>query len=600
MINLRNEKKNNEKGITMIALVITIVVLIILASVATYSGIQSINSAKLTLFTTELKIMQTQVNSLNQKMVNNETITINGKIYKGDGTSKDQNNQPISGIQEIGNDLEEKDKKTLQSLNFKEEEIGKFKVYDVDIKEQLKIEGVSQDVLVDVANRQIVSRYGISYNGNQWYTLSQVPDSLYNVEYDNSSLESTKPTFDVTYKKIGTENRWEVTISNIVYEANVSNWQVKYRILSKDEAALSEEKQKEKDKDSYWNNSDSMTFVVNESGEYRIKILNGKIESEVKIINIISDAIFGTEETSPYLPEGATVTNNKLSTGVTIKDSNENEWTWVVTPKSVTKDCKNDGEIESKLREYSAQYYKDGYVYSISEVATDTWNENTGLSETEYYSNKSKMLNSIQTYGGFYIGKYEVGDETTTNLGLTGRTGSSGISQKAVIKQNMYPYTYVTCAQAQELSKNFETGDKTTSLLYGIQHDLVCKYIEENTEITKAQIMWDTRIYGNYRYSEYIINKGKYSADGGYTWNIINNQYEKKTDKEVLLTTGLNENFSMLNIYDFSGNVWECTLEITKPYLIINGGGFGGLVGTMNYRLNYIYASCVGFRPTMY
>lgn len=54
----------NKKGITLIALTITVIILLILASVATYSGIEVIRSARLTAFTTELKIMQTQVNEL--------------------------------------------------------------------------------------------------------------------------------------------------------------------------------------------------------------------------------------------------------------------------------------------------------------------------------------------------------------------------------------------------------------------------------------------------------------------------------------------------------------------------------------------------------
>ncbi len=54
----------NQKGITLITLVITIIVLTILTSIATYSGISVINSSKLTAFTTKMKIMQTQVNTI--------------------------------------------------------------------------------------------------------------------------------------------------------------------------------------------------------------------------------------------------------------------------------------------------------------------------------------------------------------------------------------------------------------------------------------------------------------------------------------------------------------------------------------------------------
>ena len=53
-----------QEGITLISLVITIIVLSILASVATYSGVSVIKSSKMTAFTTELKIMQTKINTI--------------------------------------------------------------------------------------------------------------------------------------------------------------------------------------------------------------------------------------------------------------------------------------------------------------------------------------------------------------------------------------------------------------------------------------------------------------------------------------------------------------------------------------------------------
>ena len=51
-----------QNGITLVALVITIIVMLILAGVATYSGIEAIENTKYTKFMAELKIMQTYVN----------------------------------------------------------------------------------------------------------------------------------------------------------------------------------------------------------------------------------------------------------------------------------------------------------------------------------------------------------------------------------------------------------------------------------------------------------------------------------------------------------------------------------------------------------
>lgn len=89
--------KENRKGITLITLVITIVVILILASIATYSGIEVIKFSKLTAFTTEMKIMQTQVNELYQR-------------YKdGDNT-----------VLDLGKDLDSVSEQTNKVLNVSE------------------------------------------------------------------------------------------------------------------------------------------------------------------------------------------------------------------------------------------------------------------------------------------------------------------------------------------------------------------------------------------------------------------------------------------------------------------------------------------------
>ena len=74
-----------EKGITLIALVITILVLLILATIGVTSGIQSLNYSKFTKFTTELKLMQTEVNELYDNWQEEKTVvTYDKNSYSGD------------------------------------------------------------------------------------------------------------------------------------------------------------------------------------------------------------------------------------------------------------------------------------------------------------------------------------------------------------------------------------------------------------------------------------------------------------------------------------------------------------------------------------
>lgn len=223
-------------GITLVSLVITIIVLLILASVATYSGLNVVNSSKLTAFTTELKIMQTQVNA----------------IYEED--SGKQIGEEITGdIQIQANKI------------FTESESGivsqeGYRYWSQDLIKELGIEGVEQDFFVNLEKRSVVSYQGLKYEGKTYYTLNQVPNGLYNVEYIEPTEE--KPTFEINSECIGI-NKWRITISNIQYDGYIDKWQVKYQLEGQD----------------YWNTSKDLSFTVNKNGNYKIQVLNGNIVS---------------------------------------------------------------------------------------------------------------------------------------------------------------------------------------------------------------------------------------------------------------------------------------------------------------------------------
>ena len=260
----------------------------------------------------------------------------------------------------------------------------------------------------------------------------------------------------------------------------------------------------------------------------------------------------------------------------TFKDSNDNEWVWIEVPKSVTTSATTDNDIYDALRTYASDVIPTGtssegdYGNASTYGYTDTWYVGFGLSESEYNTTKSKMLNSIKDNGGFYIGKYETGiddssivEGTTTIAGL--RTSSGDTTQTAVIKQNKQPYTYVTCSQAETLAKGFATDGKTASLLFGIQWDLVLKFIKvkenlsDNTLLTSNSTTW-----GNYFNNTYNITNTNawYSTDHGANWT--KGAYNKSSSGYVLLTTGAHTDFAKQNIYDLAGNAIEWTLEKTS------------------------------------
>ena len=128
-------------------------------------------------------------------------------------------------------------------------------------------------------------------------------------------------------------------------------------------------------------------------------------------------------------------------------------------------------------------------------------------------------------------------------------------------KANLYPYNYVTRTQAKVLAEKIESGSYTSSLMFGVQWDLVLKYIESKNATTQTNLKTDSKIIGNYSENLWNITNenAKYSTDKGKNFTVC--PYKKQTDADILLTTGADTSFSLMNIYDIAGNVWEWTRE---------------------------------------
>ena len=77
----------NEKGVTMVSLVVTIILMVILASVTTYSGIESYKDMKKENYIAQLKVIQEKVNLIAEEYQNWEgkssTTTINDYLTTG-------------------------------------------------------------------------------------------------------------------------------------------------------------------------------------------------------------------------------------------------------------------------------------------------------------------------------------------------------------------------------------------------------------------------------------------------------------------------------------------------------------------------------------
>ena len=148
------------------------------------------------------------------------------------------------------------------------------------------------------------------------------------------------------------------------------------------------------------------------------------------------------------------------------------------------------------LRSYDTPYYLKTY-----KVSEDSQLDFLLRQQTDF----KKMINSVEKYGGFYIGRYETGNVTLSDN-----------------------------------NNNIETG-----LIWGNQWDrtlmwlMECNAVNPETGKSKEEVISDSSSWGNYNNSTGDAAEGHGSRR----------------------PTGYNEAWKANNIYDLAGNVWEWTME---------------------------------------
>lgn len=178
---------------------------------------------------------------------------------------------------------------------------------------------------------------------------------------------------------------------------------------------------------------------------------------------------------------------------------------------------------------------------------------------------------SVAQYGGYYIGRYEVGRNSDT----------------AVVKYNQTPYASITWSTAYGLAKKIITNSEVNSYLCSsYAWDTAVNFIQNNSTAKN----YATSIEGfNGNWNPQAVKDP--------SGNVI-----KPAGTSQQLNTGLTTQFC--NIFDMGGNEAEFTTELnpgTSETVVLRGGHYGNCPAGYRWDITSGYANILyGFRATLF
>ena len=314
--------------------------------------------------------------------------------------------------------------------------------------------------------------------------------------------------------------------------------------------------------DKYFDNVPVETQITSET-ELKAKEEYGKYEMKISDIDV-GEITYETSYTifkdvngeQVPIPEGYIVSENSdeniVNKGLVVSDSRGNEYVWI----SCTVDSSSN-KLQYKRTEWgvekdgtdNSRAIKDELTLKDIDVTYSKTDTDNGINEEiskEIVAQINAEKESIKKYGGYYIGRYEVGKDNKT----------------AVIKAEQEPYVNIKWSKAYELAKGIGGGEgATTYLCSSYSWDTAINFIQNTTGKNYATSI--IGFNGNWKSQEVKDSSGK----------VI-----KPVNTAQRLNTGLTT--ALCNIYDMGGNVGEFTTELnpgTSETVVLRGGNHNNI-----------------------
>ena len=310
------------------------------------------------------------------------------------------------------------------------------------------------------------------------------------------------------------------------------------------------------------NKIESLPATVNVD-RYNILISEEDIETIKTIEEAKSNDMLTKNEDTPItvdnkivkIPAGFKVADdsgNTIDEGIVIEDSEKNQFVWVPVSKEnfATEFVRREGYSEGSLQ---------SFLSNCGEA--NAKGENEKVTETETTQKEAiKMYASVKRNEGFYIARYEAGNDGNGNVVL--KKGADVYNEITWSSNGEMQETTGTTGGAVELSRNFANVKNyktvTSTLIYGVQWDAVMKWMEN---VSNPNVKGKTYIQDS-------------TGMGWYDDNSGGNPQKTGTD---IGNKGSNQ---VKKIYDLAGNVYEWTMESCYTNSRVHRGGGYVLTGS--------------------
>lgn len=293
------QQNTNQKGITIIALIITIIVMLILASVTIYVGTGSIEYSKVVKFVSYMQAIQKQVDLIAE----------------------------YEDYTQYGDDLTDDQKTNLQTIIANDETIM---TSDIDstylkafnknkISSDFELDDIDDEIVVNFQTREVISLRGIMYEGVMYYTQYNLPGGQKLETYLES--RSTPEIGTITSSVVGLNGTFtisEVNITNGTLSLGKKDGEnIKWQVITN----------KTKTGESI------TTGNITESGIYYFKLVDNVTGNDNGIIGENNEKVYPSQEirltNSPKIKEGldeTTLSSTYNYSSVLASENSSKDW----------------------------------------------------------------------------------------------------------------------------------------------------------------------------------------------------------------------------------------------------------------------------------